>query len=221
MKFFLKYLYRSKMVGEINFQSELLHGEDAIKLAEELENRLQIKVHFVDINDSEWLKKDVKKLVEKEITEPTNIMIYFDGGYDLQSKVAGLGICIYYSQNGKRIRMRKNKMLTGLDNNNEAEYAALEYAINELNWLEVKQQEIAIRGDSKVVLQQLLGEWSVYEETFQNYINRIEKKLLNHQISPVFEILLRNENKEAHNLATQALEGIEIDSSLEIDGGKY
>lgn len=217
MNFILKYLYQSKLVGEINFQSELLHGEYAIKLAEELEKRLQIKVHFIDINGSEWLKKDVKKLVEKELTEPTNIVIYFDGGYDLQSKDAGLGICIYYSQNGKRIRIRKNKMLTGLDNNNEAEYAALEYAINELNWLEVKQQEIIIKGDSKVVLQQLLGEWPVYEDTFRNYIDRIESKLSKHQLSPVYEILSRNENKEAHRLATQALEGIEIDSSLEVD----
>lgn len=220
MKFLIQYSYQSKNIGKIKFQSELVPADKVLKLAEDIEKKLQVKVQFIDMNDSEWLKKDIVKLSKKEKTEPTDIVVYFDGGYDKQSKRAGIGICIYYSKNGKRMRIRKNKLLLGLDNNNEAEYASLEFAIQELSWLEVKQQEAIFRGDSQLVIKQLLGEWSVYEVSFQNYLDRIEGQLSSYQISPIFDNIARNENKEAHKLATKALKGIEIDSCLEIEGNK-
>lgn len=220
MKFMLRYYYQTNSIGKILFQSELLTTNHVLELADELEKKLNVKLTFVDVNDSEWLKREVMKLMEKEMTEPTKVVVYFDGGYDKQTKDAGIGVCIYYSQNGKCYRIRKNKLINGLDNNNEAEYAALEYAINELSWLEVKQQEVTFKGDSQVVLQQLLGEWAVYEDSFHHYIDNIEQHLSKYQITPVYEILHRNENREAHKLATQALERIEIESTIEIDGGK-
>lgn len=218
MKFMLKYHYYLKGIGNIDFQSELLNIDIAMKLAVELEKKLQVKISFVDIDNSKWVKKDVIKLARKELTEPTNVVIYFDAGYDKQTTKVGIGICIYYSQNGKRIRIRKNKRIDGLANNNEAEYSALEYAISELNWLDVKQQEVIFRGDSNVVIQQLRGEWAVYDESLTNYLYRIERQLLKCQITPMYEILTRSSNKEAHKLATQAMEGTQIDSSIEVEG---
>lgn len=202
----------------ILFQSELIKVNQAILIADEIERKLKVKVTFTDEYDSICLKKDLIKYLQKTIEEPSDIVVYFDGGYDKNSKITGIGICIYYIQNGNTFRIRKNRLLEGLENNNESEYAALEFVVNELAWMDVKNKEVIFRGDSQVVIQQMLGEWAVYEKRFLNYINRIERELLKLRISPVYENINRKENVESHKLATQAINGIEINSKIIIDG---
>lgn len=42
--------------------------------------------------------KGNKKLSKQVEEEPQEILVYFDGGYDVQTKEAGVGICIYYKK---------------------------------------------------------------------------------------------------------------------------
>ena len=39
-----------------------------------------------------------EKLSKQVEEEPQEILIYFDGGYDVQTKEAGIGICVYYKK---------------------------------------------------------------------------------------------------------------------------
>ncbi len=66
---------------------------------------------------------------------------------------------------------------------------------------------VTFRGDSQVVLNQLGGEWPVFEERENRWIDRIEAKLAELGLKPHYESIGRAENKEADMLATQALKG--------------
>ena len=45
--------------------------------------------------------KGNKKLSKQVEEEPQEILVYFDGGYDVQTKEAGVGICVYYKRKCK------------------------------------------------------------------------------------------------------------------------
>ena len=149
-------------------------------------------------------------------TEPSNVTVYFDGGFNLESRISGLGCVIYFEQNGKKYRLRKNLTLDGLSSNNEAEYAALHFSVQELESLGVHHQTVRFIGDSQVVINQMSGEWPVYEKELMNWADRIDEYLNRLGIKPEFEPVSRKENEEADRLANQALDDIEIDGKIEL-----
>ena len=94
--------------------------------AEDFERTGRAKsILFFDEADTSWTIKEINRYLKEIETEPHNITVYFDGGFDLDSKKAGLGCVIYYEQNGKSYRVRKNAPSDEMTSNNEAEYAAL------------------------------------------------------------------------------------------------
>lgn len=211
MKVSIQWTYHTKKKEQIFLTSEFVSIEQALRTTEDMEQTNRVKeILFVDERAVQWTKKELEKLIKEMEKEPHHIIVYFDGGFDKQSKISGLGISIYFDQGGTTYRVRRNERLENLDNNNEAEYAALELSINELMMLSVHHQDIVFRGDSQVVLNQLGGEWPCYEENFKKYLDRIEAKLKKQSIRPVYEIITRKENKEAHQLATQGIVGIDI-----------
>lgn len=143
-------------------------------------------------------------------------MAYFDGGYEHDTLLAGLGVVIYFKQNNQSYRIRRNSRLQEIESNNEAEYAAFYYLIQELEELGVHHIPVTFRGDSQVVLNQLAGEWPCFEEEFNRYLDRIEDKMQELGIRPVYEPISRKENEEADQLATQALQGIPIASRKQV-----
>ncbi|PAK42881.1 hypothetical protein CHH87_06495, partial [Bacillus licheniformis] len=120
------------------------------------------ELEFEDEKGSFWTLKELEKLKEELAAEPDEITVYFDGSYDKESQLAGLGIVIYYSLGGERYRLRKNKSFR-LTTNNEAEYAALYEAVKELRDLGASRNSVVIKGDSLVVLNQLEGSWPCYD----------------------------------------------------------
>lgn len=88
--------------------------------------------------------------------------------------------------------------------------------MNILEELAIKYEAVTLRGDSQVVLQQLAGEWPCYDEHLNHYLDQIEQKAKQMKLKLVCEPISRKQNKEAHQLATQALEGTVIDSHKEI-----
>lgn len=139
------------------------------------------------------------------------------GGFDKERQLAGLGVVIYYQQDQKAYRLRKNALVEGLSSNNEAEYAALHLGLKELEFLGVHHMPVAILGDSLVVIKQLSDEWPVYDQVLDRWIDRIEETINKLGIHPEYQSLSRQDNKEADQLATQALQGIQIMSQKEID----
>ncbi|WP_224654344.1 hypothetical protein, partial [Escherichia coli] len=79
-------------------------------------------------------------------TEPHNITVFCDGGFDLATKAAGIGCVIYYDQNGKSYRLRRNASVEELLSNNEAEYAALYFSLQELELLNVHDLSVRFVG---------------------------------------------------------------------------
>jgi len=174
-------------------------------------------MNFTDDNGNNWTLKQLEKYITEIKEEPHHIKVYFDGGYDLKNKTAGLGCSIYYEQNERKYRLRKNALVEGLESNNEAEYAALHLGLKELEMLDVHHLPVTFIGDSLVVIHQLNGEWPCYEEELTAWIDRIEEKIGALGIIPTYEAISRKQNREADQLATQALNGVEITSEKEIN----
>ncbi|SHN26534.1 reverse transcriptase-like protein [Gracilibacillus kekensis] len=210
--------YRTPKGVDAFFESHYLSPEHALKIAEDLESLQRAKeLQFIDEHETTWTVKELQNLIAEIETEPHDIKVYFDGGYDLHSKEAGLGCLVYYSQNGSTFRIRKNALIEEIESNNEAEYAALHLAIKELKELGVQYMPVHFLGDSKVVIHQLSGEWPCLEETLSNWADRIEKELNQLGITPKYETISRKDNRKADHLASQALKHIDINSTKEVN----
>lgn len=218
MNFSIEYMYKHpKSPVKIRFVSDPMSLNEALFITADLEKTGRMsEIIFIDTKGVSWTKKELLKLTEVKKEEPKNISIYFDGGYKAETGTSGQGIIIRYSQNGVNYRIKKNASLTNLESNNEAEYAALWIAAKELEELGVQYEEVSVQGDSKVVIEQLKGEWPVYEQNLQNWADKIETLFKKLQIEPVYEWVARNKNKDADQLVTQALNGKIIQAKKEV-----
>ncbi|PLT34929.1 reverse transcriptase-like protein [Bacillus sp. V5-8f] len=217
MKVIMSWTYGSAKKPTCEFFSDWLDAENALIITDDLEKAGRLKqVEFRDEAGISWSKKELRKLLVETEDEPQDVTIYFDGGYQKENGLTGIGIVIYYSQGKKRWRIRMNALLSELVSNNEAEYAAMYEAVRQLEELGVRNRPCTFRGDSQVVLNQLTGEWPVFEENMNRWLDRIEEKINKLGIKPLYEHIARKENAEADRLATQALNGEEIFSKLNV-----
>jgi ribonuclease HI len=202
---------------QTTLQSNIMRIEDALFLTKDFEKTGRVKdIYYLDEEGTTWTKKELEKLAKGIETEPHDVTAYFDGGFDLESQLAGLGIVIYYTKDGKRYRLRKNEVFREIESNNEAEYAALHFLVQQLEEIGIQDQAIFVQGDSQVVINQMSGEWPVFEEEFVRWQDRIEDKLKVNGLRAHFELLGRKGNKEADHLAGQALQEKPIHSVIEI-----
>lgn len=217
MKYKLEWKYKLKGNPNVFFTSDWLTGELALLTGEELEKTGRaLDMVYYDERGTSWTLKELAKLLEEIEEEPHDLVVYFDGGYDKQALLAGLGAVIYYKQGKKKYRLRANELLHEIDNNNEAEYAAFYYGVNLLEEMGVRHMSCEFKGDSQVVLNQLAGEWPCYEENLNRWLDRIEAKMEKLGLTPSYSPISRNENKEADKLASQALEGKTIHSKMQM-----
>lgn len=218
MKVRMELTYKTSKGTETIFSSEEIHAGKALLIAKDLEKTGRAKsIYFIDQHESAWTLKELKKYMEGIQTEAHNVTVCFDGGFDLKTKKSGLGCVIYYNKNGKSFRLRKNATVEELDTNNEAEYAALHLGLQELKLLDVHHLPVAFIGDSMVVINQLSDEWPCYETALAKWMDRIEQDIRQLGITPEYELVSRKKNREADHLASQALKGIEIVSTKEME----
>ncbi|MCA0969531.1 reverse transcriptase-like protein [Halobacillus litoralis] len=214
----IEWVYKKKKGPSVTFFSEEMKAQAALLVAEDLEKTGRVKeIQFIDGDHQTWSVKEMKKFIEGIQTEPHDAVIYFDGGYDIGNHQAGLGAVIYYQQNHKTYRLRTNAGVDEMESNNEAEYAALHFALRELEQLGVQHQEVTIKGDSQVVINQLKDEWPVMEEGLSKWADRVENHMKMIGVRPSYELISRKQNKEADRLASQALEKVEVRSTKEIE----
>lgn len=212
MKIRLEWKYRSGKGAETVFRSDEMPVTLGVQIAEDLErtNRVKELVFIDSLDDSAWTMKEIRTYLKSIETEPHDIKVYFDGGFDVANNDSGLGCVIYYSQSGKSYRLRQNERIDGLVSNNEAEFAALYLCVQELEYLEVKNMPASFSGDSKIVINGMNGEWPLVEKELVRWAERIEAKLGQLGIRPEYFLLPRKDNFEADKLATQTLKGIKI-----------
>lgn len=216
MKIVVVWTYHYKG-DETTFRSDEMAPAQALSVAEEISKTGRAKaITFLDEQGGTWTAKELKKYLKEMETEPANVVVYFDGGFDLGRRAAGVGCAIYFEQNNKRYRIRKNLKMDSIKSNNEAEYAALYFSIQELESMGVRHQTVRFIGDSQVVINQMSGEWPLYEKDLSYWADKIDEKLNQLGIQPQYELVGRKSNEEADRLATQALNEIEIDGKIEL-----
>ncbi|ANB60900.1 ribonuclease H family protein [Anoxybacteroides amylolyticum] len=217
MDVIIQWTYITLKKQEVVLTSDLLPVEKALLLAEDFERTGRVKeLVFIDRRNTEWTKKELVKLLQEIETEPHDIVAYFDGGFDKETREAGVGAVVYYKQNHQSYRLRTNRRLGQLASNNEAEYAAFWFLVQVLEEIGVHHLPVIFRGDSHVVLNQLSGTWPCFEKDSIAWLDRIEEKLNELGIQPIYEPISRKQNKEADQLASQALEGKMITSTIEL-----
>ncbi|MEK5233258.1 ribonuclease H family protein [Lysinibacillus sp. FSL K6-0232] len=213
----IEWTYKTPKGATTVLRSEEMPAAQALLLAEDMEKTGRVKLlHCIDRQATSWSLKELKAYLKEIDSEPHDITVYFDGGFDRGTRQAGLGCAIYYEQNGKSYRLRKNAFSLELQSNNEAEYAALYLGLVELELLNVHHLPVRFIGDSQVVINQLSGEWPALEKELASWADKIDAKLAQLAIQPTYQLIARKNNNEADRLATQALNGIDITSTSEI-----
>ncbi|MFC0560441.1 reverse transcriptase-like protein [Halalkalibacter alkalisediminis] len=217
MKIRLEWQYHVPKTKQSFFmKSEWMSVAQALMLSDDLEKTGRLKnIEFYDDQDTTWTKKELTKFLKQFETEPHDVKAYIDGGYNKETKNAGIGLAIYYKQNHKNWRLRFNDTLDLLEDNNEAEYAALYLLLRQLEELDVHHQTISVYSDSMLVVNQASGEWPCYEEHYLQWFNRIDQLTHKLGLTLQYELIDRSLNKEADQLATQALEGTKIEAIIE------
>lgn len=215
----MEWTYRTPKGTEAAFSSEELPAAHALLILEDMERSGRIKnLTLIDRYDSTWTVKELKNYIKGIETEPHNVTVYFDGGFDLTSRASGLGCVICYEQSGKSYRLRRNVSANEHTSNNEAEYAALHLCLQELDFLGVHHLPVKFIGDSQVVIKQMKEEWPTLEKDLTSWAERIDQKIKDLGIQAEYELVPRKSNGEADKLATQALNGIEITATSEVVG---
>ncbi|MBU8879013.1 reverse transcriptase-like protein [Bacillus sp. FJAT-29790] len=217
MKYKLEWTYKKKGQEGIAFSSDWVEGELALTIGEDIEKSGKgVDITYHDEIGTSWNTKEMKKLLTEIEEDPHDLTVYFDGGFNKDTNQAGLGAVIYYKQGKKKYRIRSNELFDEIENNNEAEYAAMYYTINLLEEMGVHHMTCEFKGDSQGVLMQLKGEWPCYEDNLNRWLDRIEGKIKKLHVKAKFTPIPRNVNKEADKLATQALEGKMINSKMQV-----
>ncbi|WP_165967128.1 reverse transcriptase-like protein [Jeotgalibacillus sp. S-D1] len=212
----IHFQYNHPKLPSVGLTSDWMAENDSLLFIKDLEKTGRMKeLEIEDDLGQTWTLKEFKKLLEKTAEEKTNVKIEFDGSFNPATLEAGIGVVIHYSESGNLIRVRENAKLNGINSNNEAEYAALYKGMNLCAELGVSHQKIKIIGDSLVVINQLTGEWPCYEPALNQWIDKIESIGQKNMLVLDAKAVRRGDNKEADKLASQALEGISINSRNE------
>lgn len=124
---------------------------------------------------------------------------YFDGASRGNPGLAGAGIWI--SDENKR-NIGEYSITLGVKTNNEAEYLALINLLREFNKRGIKKA--VIRGDSKLVIEQMSGRWQVREPRLIELCK--QAKLLSGEMLLTYEWIPREQNSVADNLSNKAID---------------
>jgi ribonuclease HI len=130
------------------------------------------------------------------------ITIYFDGLCRPRNPggVAAYGYVIYHD--GKKVKAGRGVVGSGAGmTNNSAEYSALKHAAE---WLgrHSGDDEIVIKGDSRLVINQMKGIWQIKSDTSKKFVPEIRRLLEGRKTRFVW--IPRAENREADLLSNAA-----------------
>lgn len=134
------------------------------------------------------------------------IIAYTDGGSRGNPGPAALGVVIA-DEKGRSIKTYGRAL--GEKTNNEAEYAAVIFALEKIKALygkeKIKNAKVEIRMDSELVAKQLAHQYKIEEERLQPLFMRIWNMMID--FGPIdFTHIPREKNREADRLVNEALD---------------
>lgn len=128
--------------------------------------------------------------------------LYFDGASRGNPGMASLGGVIYNLEGEEMINFKK---YIGEATNNVAEYSAVLAGIQVL--IKYKIREVEIYGDSKLVIEQLKGNWKVKSDSLKPYYDKIKQLITREYFDKInFFHVRRKFNKRADELANMAID---------------
>jgi ribonuclease HI len=128
--------------------------------------------------------------------------LYFDGASRYNPGPASYGGVIYDENN---IEVGTYHDYIGTATNNVAEYLGLFAGLKVCKDNNIKN--VIIYGDSKLVIEQVKGNWNVKSENLKPIYNEIKKLLSEYKFEYIeFNHILRRYNKRADELANIALD---------------
>ena len=136
-------------------------------------------------------------------------VLFFDGGSRGNPGISGCGYVIYV--NNEKVT-EGCRFISKNGTNNEAEYSGLIDGLKSLIELdELKIIELEIRGDSKLVLQQVQNKWKVKApnlKPFHQEATKLIKEFTTESRKITFKHIPRSENKEADLLANKGMDSM-------------
>ena len=134
------------------------------------------------------------------------IAVYTDGLAEPNPGIGTYGFVIY---RGKERLLVRHGFAGNPVTNNHAEYTGLAEALREL--LSLKEEEIVVHSDSKLLIGQMAGDWKVSKRAYKNraegtYVDKyVEAKDLAGRFPKLrFEWIPREQNSEADELSRVA-----------------
>ena len=128
--------------------------------------------------------------------------LYFDGASRGNPGPASFGGAIYDEDGHEEINYKKK---IGIETNNYAEYSGLLAGLKVC--IEYCIRSVTVYGDSKLVIEQLKGNWKVKSENIKPLYNEIKKLLTPEYFDKIrFQHVRRHLNKRADELANLALD---------------
>lgn len=137
------------------------------------------------------------------------IYINTDGGSRGNPGPAGIGV-VFFDSAGKVFLDHCDCIGTGT--NNEAEYSAIVAALKMLrdsDWLvsnNSPENEVVCRLDSKLVVEQVNGNYKVKQPHLAKFVAEIHELLRDLKVKISFTYVPREQNKEADALVNKALD---------------
>ena len=130
------------------------------------------------------------------------IVVYTDGGARGNPGPAGAGAIAY---EGETVVLELKQYLGDKQTNNFAEYEAVALALTALKEKGFAGRAVEVRMDSKLVVEQISGNWKIKEPTLKPLAAKVHV-LLKEFSSFVFTYVPREQNKEADRLVNEALD---------------
>lgn len=130
------------------------------------------------------------------------IIIYTDGASRGNPGLASVGAVIF---DGDIVRAEIRKFL-GERTNNWAEYEAVAQALERAHELRLHIRNIEVRMDSKLVAEQLSGNWKIKEPTLKEQYDKIQALLAQGFGNVSYVHIPREENTYADRLANEAID---------------
>jgi len=128
------------------------------------------------------------------------VLAYFDGACRGNPGESGAGACII---NDDGTAAWQECRALGAGTNNEAEYQALIMLLEEIEKRELKG--VTVRGDSRLVVSQVNGDWKVREERLRPFVIRAQSLVRQNRVT--LEWVPREQNTLADALSNRALDG--------------
>jgi len=130
------------------------------------------------------------------------VIIYTDGGARNNPGPAAAGVVIFEGD----VQIAEIKKYLGSQTNNWAEYEAVAIALIEAKRLGFAGRAVEVRLDSKLVAEQLSGNWKIKEPTLKPQWTKARAMIVADFPGITFKHIPREQNKEADRLVNEALD---------------